>query len=230
MRINFYRSCTERKALVTAIGDILGIKPKYKGAPTFIYQIGDFEIDKEGGLIFEEDVVGAKAATLLVDLEEQGFAYEKLESPAQSEISGGDLLVIEVPKKGFTETAFTNLNKILESKGGLIKKALSVNALPIEETEDTLRFPWFQHESDPDKVNAYIHLISAICKMARTQKRITATAKGVDNEKYAFRCFLLRLGFIGSEYKTVRKILLSKLTGSSAFKSSTAKHEEAGQQ
>ena len=39
-----------------------------------------------------------------------------------------------------------------------------------------------------------------------------------ENEKYAFRCFLLRLGFIGTEYKKQRKILLSRLNGSSAFK------------
>lgn len=38
------------------------------------------------------------------------------------------------------------------------------------------------------------------------------------DEKYAFRCFLLRLGFIGEEYKVERKILLKNLTGSSAFK------------
>ena len=57
--------------------------------------------------------------------------------------------------------------------------------------------------------------------MAKTQKRVTAKDKAVDNDKYAFRCFLLRLGFIGDEYKADRKILLSKLSGSSAFKSGT---------
>ena len=45
----------------------------------------------------------------------------------------------------------------------------------------------------------------------------------MDNEKYAFRCFLLRLGFIGEEFKQSRKILLSNLDGSSAFK--TVKEE-----
>ena len=49
--------------------------------------------------------------------------------------------------------------------------------------------------------------------------RITAREKDTDNDKYAFRCFLLRLGFIGAEYKEERKILLRNLTGSSAFKS-----------
>jgi hypothetical protein len=54
--------------------------------------------------------------------------------------------------------------------------------------------------------------------MARNQKRVFAQVTETDNEKYAFRCFLLRLGFIGSEYKTVRKILLRNLTGDSAFR------------
>ena len=53
------------------------------------------------------------------------------------------------------------------------------------------------------------------------------TEKAVENEKYAFRCFLLRLGFIGAEYKTERKILLKNLTGSSTFKSG-AKKEVSG--
>lgn len=63
--------------------------------------------------------------------------------------------------------------------------------------------------------------------MSKEQKRITATEKTVDNEKYAFRCFLLRLGFIGDEYKADRKILLKNLKGSSAFKSGAKKEDDA---
>lgn len=59
--------------------------------------------------------------------------------------------------------------------------------------------------------------------MARNQKRITAKERDTNNDKYAFRCFLLRLGFIGAEYKQERKILLRNLTGSSAFKSAPNK-------
>jgi hypothetical protein len=59
--------------------------------------------------------------------------------------------------------------------------------------------------------------------MARNQKRISAKEKEVDNEKYAFRCFLLRLGFIGDEFKTDRKILLRNLSGSTAFKAGSKK-------
>lgn len=59
---------------------------------------------------------------------------------------------------------------------------------------------------------------AGLCKMSKDQKRISATEKPVDNERYAFRCFLLRLGFIGDEYKTDRKILMRYLPGNSAFK------------
>lgn len=226
MKIDFNRTGGERKALVTAIGEILGVKPEYKGAPTFIYQIGGFEVNKEGALIFDESTEGEKADTLLDSLESRGFTFEKPENAIPENTSDGDLLVIEMPKEGFTDIAVANLEKLLESKGDLIKKALGVNALAVEQTEDTLRFPWFSFDADAEKVKAYTHFITALCEMAKNQKRITATAKEVDNEKYAFRCFLLRLGFIGEEYKSGRKILLSKLNGSSAFKSGTAKHEE----
>ena len=54
--------------------------------------------------------------------------------------------------------------------------------------------------------------------MAKTQKRISPHRKDVENEKYAFRCFLLRLGFIGEQFKDDRKELLKYLSGNSAFK------------
>ena len=59
--------------------------------------------------------------------------------------------------------------------------------------------------------------------MAKNQNRITAIEKEVENEKYAFRCFLLRLGFIGEQYKKERKILLQNLSGSAAFKNNKDK-------
>ena len=68
------------------------------------------------------------------------------------------------------------------------------------------------------EATAITHFINAICEMAKTQKRIAPTSKPVENEKYAFRCFLLRLGFIGDEFKADRKVLLQNLSGSTAFK------------
>ena len=127
-----------------------------------------------------------------------------------------DALTVEIP---LDKVVVGNLTKLLDAKGGLIKKALGAQNLGIEILEDRVAFPWFTEMPDADAVKAYTHFISALCEMSKNAKRVTATEKPVANEKYAFRCFLLRLGFIGSEYKLERKILLQNLSGNSAFKS-----------
>ena len=144
---------------------------------------------------------------------------EEIEPPAydtpESEIGG---VCISMPRNLFSETALANLNALLAAKGGLIRKALGVAELPVEVTEDKVSFPWFVGQPTAEELKAYDHFICALCEMVRNQKRITAKEKDTANDKYAFRCFLLRLGFIGAEYKEQRKILLRNLTGSSAFR------------
>lgn len=130
-----------------------------------------------------------------------------------------------MPLSIFTESQLQNLYDLVAAKGSLIKKALGVSELPINIESKKLDFPWFPKYESPDEVKAYMHLVTALCDMARNQKRITAKEKPVDNDKYAFRCFLLRLGFIGDEYKAERKVLLRNLSGSSAFKSGSKKTE-----
>lgn len=147
------------------------------------------------------------------------------DGPSERDIP--DALTIEIPSDGFTPEKLDNLNRLVSAKSKLLKAAFGTDDLQIEQTENTLRFPWFPFETDGDKVKAYTHFITAMCDLAKTQQRVIATEKETDNEKYAFRCLLLRLGFIGDEYKAERKFLLSKLTGSSAFKSGKAKTQEA---
>ena len=130
-------------------------------------------------------------------------------------------LTVEVPLES---TAVGNLTKLLDAKGRLIRRALAVDSLSIEVTGSTVKFPWFA-DCGTDECKAYTHFISALCELASNAKRVTAKEKETDNDKYAFRCFLLRLGFIGSEYKAERKILLRNLTGSSAFRNGGANHE-----
>jgi hypothetical protein len=127
-------------------------------------------------------------------------------------------LVIEMPRSSFTDTALDNLKRLVDSKDSLIKKALGAETLELEITDDKIRFPWFEGGTNADSVKAYTHFVAALCEMARAQKRVTAKEKETDNDKYAFRCFLLRLGFIGAAYKEERKILLRNLSGNSAFK------------
>jgi hypothetical protein len=146
--------------------------------------------------------------------------YEEPPAYAEPEQSDEDTnrLTIELPKSAFTHVALDNLKRLIESKSSLIKKALGTNYIPIITNEETISFPWFQGELTSDEVKAYTHFITALSDLAKTQQRVNATEKEVENEKYAFRCFLIRLGFIGTEYKAERKILLKNLSGNSAFK------------
>ncbi len=129
-----------------------------------------------------------------------------------------DRLTIEVPLQGFTPEKLNNLTRMVAAKAPLLKLALSAEELPIQVGEETIRFPWFQR-ADGDHAQAYATLVSLLCKAALQKKRVTAREKAApENAKYTLRCFLLSIGMIGDEYKTARKILLSNLSGSSAWK------------
>ena len=137
-----------------------------------------------------------------------------------------DSLSISLPRTLFTETALQNLDALLLSKGRLIRHAFDIREVTYTLTDDRITFAWLHGTITDETAKAYAEFISKLCLMARTQKRVTAKEKIVDNEKYAFRCFLLRLGMIGNAYKESRKILLQNLTGSSAFKSGHRKGDE----
>ena len=140
--------------------------------------------------------------------------------------SSEDTLSISLPRSLFTETALKNLDALLLSKGRLIRHAFDIREATYTLTDDRITFAWLHSTITDETAKAYAEFISKLCQMAREQKRVTAKEKIVDNEKYAFRCFLLRLGMIGSAYKESRKILLQNLTGSSAFKSGHRKEAE----
>ena len=90
--------------------------------------------------------------------------------------------------------------------------------LRFEIKEDRIAFPWFNELPDAAEAKAYTEFISLLCKLSKELKRTSSKETPVTNEKYAFRCFLLRLGFIGSEYKESRRLLLKDLSGNSSWK------------
>ena len=221
MVIKYNLTGVDRKKLVTAISSITGAKAKYLGMPSMAYEVGDFIIDKNGTLELSGKADSEEVASVAERLAREGFiAAEETSATVgkQTADSEGFGLCISLPRSNFTEMALENLKAIIEAKGELIRHALELDDLPIEISEDEVSFPWFEALPTAEEVKAYTHFISALCEMARNQKRIIAKEKETPNEKYAFRCFLLRLGFIGKEYKDERKILLRNLTGSSAFK------------
>lgn len=225
--IDFNIPKKERKALVEALAAYTQEDPVYCGAPTFAYKIGAMTVDKDGLLtiptIEDEDY---EVSCLLEILSGKGYVAaiiyndsdeEEPEEEAEAELRN-TVITVRLTAEGFTETAKDNLQRILSAKGELIRKALGVDSLPVSFSETEIAFPWFDLTVDPDDFRAYTHFITALAEMAKNLKRSTAKEKETENEKYAFRCFLLRLGFIGAEYKAERKILLRNLNGSSAFR------------
>ena len=219
MTVKYNVTGAKRKELVLTIAKWLGSEVKYLGAPSFAYEVDYFHIDKNGALSFDDSADSEVIERLLEMLYDNGFEAEGLpETDNEPETIG---LCISMPRTLFTETALANLKNIVESKATLLKKAFDIDDLTVLEEDGKICFPWFNGKT-PEEIKAYDHFICKLCEMARTQKRVTATEKQVDNEKYAFRCFLLRLGFIGAEFKELRKILLKNLEGNSAFKTKEA--------
>ena len=220
MKIHYSITKEQRKKMVEIVGRTLGVQPIYCGAPTFAYKVGAFEITRDGSICFGDEADEAEVERMRTALREAGFVAEEdeTEMPTAEVDSEEDSLAISLPRRFFTETALKNLDALLASKGHLIQKAFNIEKATYTLTEETIKFAWFHGKIAEDTVRAYTDFISKLCEMAQKQKRAVAKEKAVENEKYAFRCFLLRLGMIGDDYKTSRRILLQNLTGSSAFK------------
>ena len=223
----------QRKQMAQVISEIIQEKVVYKRVPTCAYQIGSFTISKDGILSWTEDTDAETVKGVVAGLQMIGFTAktelriteqtDSVEKDApddapEEEIKDSDKLTVEIPLRLVDEATLANLDQIIEGKGNLIRKAIGAESLAYEVADSKVLFPWFTLSGDADEALAYTQLISKLVEQARTTKRVTMKEKNVKNEKYAFRCFMLRLGFIGNEYKTTRKILLKNLKGNSAWK------------
>ena len=213
--IRFTLESKQRPKLAQEIGNILGTAPHYERVPSCAYDIAGYRLDKEGVLHIPE---GAEetAKDLILQLRERGFQDD---AEITEEVSvQQDKLTIVIPRESLTDMALENLQKITANKQTLFQRAFRTDSTEIEITEEKINFTWFPYTADGDEITAYTQFISRLCDMARDAKRVSSKPTETDNDKYAFRCFLLRLGFIGKEYKTARKILLRNLMGNSAFR------------
>lgn len=174
-----------------------------------------------------DDGFHAEEANLPEPALSQEETDEHLEETAVSEPADSEehTLCISLPRARFSDAAIQNLMNLLSSKGTLMKRAFQIKVLPIRVTDEQVIFPWFQLGT-ADETEAYMAFIQALGEMAIDRKRISAKEKPITNEKYEFRCFLLRLGMIGDDTKKIRKILMKNLSGSAAFKNGMKKGGE----
>lgn len=219
------------------------VTPSYLGAPSFAFQVGKYTVDKNGTVTCPDDADASQIDTLIRELAHDGFIGERINEPVKPTaqktmempkqeivtptLDSLDRLSVEIPRDGMTSIALENLRRLVASKATLLKKALGTDSLPLTEHSDRIEFRWFRPTDDQVEITAYYHLVQGLCELARIQKRVSESEQQVENEKYAFRCFLLRLGFIGQDYKDSRSVLLKRLTGNAAFRDAREAGDEA---
>lgn len=194
-----------RKELAETLADLLGTKAKYQGVPTCSYKIGETTVERDGKVCWGKALGESEIRELTAKLEAAGFPLT-------------DSFTISFPDDKISTETLEKLDLILRSKGSLIKKALGADRILVEHDIGVVNFPWFDRLLTADEARIYTEFISLLVASARAQTRVLEKETRTDNEKYTFRCFLLRLGYIGDEFKEARKLLMKNLEGSSAFR------------
>ena len=230
MEIKYNLTGTERKALVKAVSNIIGEKFKYLGAPSFAYQIGDdCTVTSDGTLKISNDTDNDKVEHLLEKLYECGYETENDENVDISDTNKDfaretigcsiGLPISKLSDKPCNDKIIANLKAIIAGKMTLFQKAVGTDKeLKIEWNKDEIWFDWFDSVIPNEKLGLYISLFKALYQMAEKAVRVNTKDKPVDNEKFAMRTFLNRIGLSGMEYKPLRKELMRNLSGDGAFR------------
>ena len=212
MIIEIHLAGENRKKLAWAVATIIGTTAEYQYMPTCAYKIGEcYTVTKSGDLEISDQADHKETERLLAELASRGYVVPDTTEPESK------VLTVQMPADFFTEHTLGNLRQICENKAALFQAAFQTDSLDIIPSDEKVEFPWFMVEQNGD-ADAYCTFISMLCEFAKNQKRINNKPETTDNPKYTMRCYLLRLGMIGVEYKAVRKVLLRNLSGSSAFR------------
>ena len=187
-----------RKDVVKAMEEILNVKAKYQGPPSFGYKVGEYTVDRDGNVEHESEEA---ALTMQNELVARGFAEGET-----------DRLNIGIPIEGFTAEGIKNLIYMIHSKQYLLEKAVGKEVfrisdklverldaeenIPLEQViqiaeeesieglafgEDRIFFCGFP--LNEDEARAYAELAACMAKTAKEAKRVSPKATIEENEK-----------------------------------------------
>lgn len=108
-----------RKDVVKAMEEILNVKAKYQGPPSFGYKVGEYTVDRDGNVEHESEEA---ALTMQNELVARGFAEGET-----------DRLNIGIPIEGFTAEGIKNLIYMIHSKQYLLEKAVGKEVFRISD-------------------------------------------------------------------------------------------------
>ncbi len=118
--------------------------------------------------------------------------------------------------KGINEAKFQTLEEF-KREADIIGKD-NCNGIEFDFENKKISFKFINEESEEKVLEAYTQFIELLDQSAKELKHASAKVSVTDNPKFTFRVFLIRLGMVGDEYKTARKILLKNLEGNAAFR------------
>lgn len=241
-----------RKELVQKISEHLGVKSKYQGAPSFAYVIESknekYTVERDGSIKTEQDQlislndILVKANEIQDEpLEEEGkllrFSFKghtgRTLQNVVNMISSKQTLIIKALDldQGFMDETFAkdleenDIDTLEEFKAAIEKSGVDrCNGVEFD-FENELYSIVLNKEIEEQQLVAFKELLKFIDAYAKKLKRASYKRSQEDNPKYAFRTWLIRLGMNGKEFKDSRKVLLSKLEGSSAFRTVTSESE-----
>lgn len=134
-------------------------------------------------------------------------------------VDGYSITVPMPSKEIISETLFeARLTKLLNAKAKLLKKAFNTDTVGFVIKDGDITFNWLKGDADPLMIQATMKFVVALVKLISEGQSVKCRERELHSEKYAMRCFLVRLGFIGDEYKQDRKLLVQNLSGSSSFR------------
>ena len=237
----------DRKAFAKALAERTGNTSKYLGAPSFGYQVGEYLVKRDNTIEVDDDKADREVLreffnkgfidnswdedrdVLDITLPLDGHTGSTLTNLLRIIYARSEILSRAIGCAGAFKVSEELIEALSESQPDTVDEFKDVlNEAGGNEIntgiriEDEITFTGFPFIQDSETVKAYMDLASLINQMALSQKRVNIEKPDLSNERYSFRVWLLRLGMIGDEYKATRKILLSKLSGHSAFRTKEA--------
>ena len=244
----------ERKEIVKVLGEHFGVEPKYMGVPSFAYEIATgqeiYTVDREGKIITSagnevelENIINSSEPT---ETETTGFEVA-VPMDGHSGITLRNLVNMVYSKQALIKKSLGITADIIEDDF-----CTGINGAKIETLEDfkiamegigpescpgigfdffdkTITFKFSEDNASSEKIKAYTQLAALLNQSCKVLKHASAKAKDTENDKFAFRILLVRLGMVGNEYKIARKVLLEKLEGNSAFKDGKKPEKETAE-
>lgn len=199
----------DRRRLADEVGRASGKLPCYMKYPTCNYQVGEFTVDRDGNLIIPESVAENQAKLVISHLKSMGFDAPQLQVPER--------LSIAVPADMLSEVERERLVEFVAARQDVLRAGLRLDEVRVEEDSGKLVFAWFPYTGAHEDVAAYQVFVEQLLALVRSLKRVVRVDSRVSNDRYAWRCFLLRLGLIGPEFRAVRRVLMRGVPGSSAY-------------